>query len=235
MPANSPTSLPSPLRYLQSFVRTLAKLPPDQLNEDIDCSRLETALRKRIRGLKLDAAAAELEKDRALLETWLNTQEPPTHPASWILGFLSYPDLATQLSRPAEPPPRGPQVTFDAPDDWKVKAEPFGLVFKRGKLIGTIMVIDESTFETIQLQQESIAVSPHLQASHETIDIRYGGASGKKYVFNQATTVPWKRVDYLLNVPVGFVCVTLFDSFGADFDEEPFESRLHTLRLTAPA
>ena len=40
------TPLPDALRYLQPFVNSLAKLPREALNEDIDASRLESALRE---------------------------------------------------------------------------------------------------------------------------------------------------------------------------------------------
>jgi hypothetical protein len=57
------TPLPEPLQYLQPFVRSLAKLPPDELNEDVDAFRLELALRKRLHGLDEDAAAEVLSSD----------------------------------------------------------------------------------------------------------------------------------------------------------------------------
>jgi len=53
-----PTPLPEPLRYLHPFLKSLTKLPPDQLNEDLDPTPLESALRNRLRGLDEDAAEA---------------------------------------------------------------------------------------------------------------------------------------------------------------------------------
>ena len=70
MPTKKPALLPEPLRYLQPFANALAKLQPDELNEDVDASRLEAALRKRIRDLDLEDAEARLEEDRELLEGW---------------------------------------------------------------------------------------------------------------------------------------------------------------------
>jgi len=46
-------------------------LPPEDLNEDVDPSQLETALRKHVRGLEERAAAAELTRVRELLAQWL--------------------------------------------------------------------------------------------------------------------------------------------------------------------
>jgi hypothetical protein len=60
MPTKKPAPLPEPLRYLQPFANALAKLPTEDLNVDVDASRLDAALRKRVRGLDEDAAAAQL-------------------------------------------------------------------------------------------------------------------------------------------------------------------------------
>jgi hypothetical protein len=124
-------SLPESLRYLQPFANLLAKLPREDLNEDLDASRLESALRKRVRGLDEQAAEALLTKDRDILDGWLKTE--PDHPAHWILGYLLCPDLAAGLTAPPEPPPRGPEMAFEAPKGWKVKAVPFGWISRRGK------------------------------------------------------------------------------------------------------
>lgn len=91
----------------------LAKLPPEELNEDVDASRLEAAAEKRVRGMDEEVADAELTKDRDLLEQWL--EDKPDHPAHWIRGFLLSPDLAAHVTQPPEPPPRGPEMIFEAP------------------------------------------------------------------------------------------------------------------------
>jgi len=232
MPTKKPALLPERLRYLQPFANALAKLPPDQLNEDVDASRLESTLRKRVRGLDEGAAEAELAKDRDALERWL--RDKPDHPAHWIRGFLLSPDLAAHLTQPAESPPRGPEMGFAAPDGWKVKVVPFRLDLKRGKLIGTIMAIDEFSFDLMQRQQEHWAAPPGLEATREVQAVRHGEVFGKKYVYRQVAPVPWKRVDYVLRVPGGFVSAML-DALGSDFDEAPFDDKLHTVRLSASA
>jgi hypothetical protein len=66
------------------------------------------------------------------------------------------------------------------------------------------------------------------------LEVSFGAIAGKKYSYTQTSPVPWKRITYLLSVPGGFVDAIL-DGGGPDFDETPFESRLHTLRLSAPA
>src|SRR4029077_20723924 len=115
--------------------------------------------------LDKEAAEAELAKDRDGLERWL--KEKPDHPAHWIHGFLLSPDLATHLTQPAETPPRGPEMSFIAPEGWKVKVVPFRLDLKKGKLVGTIMAIDEFSFDLMQRQREHWAAPPGLEATRE--------------------------------------------------------------------
>ena len=232
MPTKKPASLPELLQYLQPFANALAKLPPDDLNEDVDASRLEAALRKRVRGLDEETADAGLAKDRDLLEGWLT--DKPEHPAHWILGFLLSPDLATHLTQPAEIPPRSPEMLFEAPNGWKVKTVPFRLDLKAGKVIGSIMAIDKFTFELLQLQHEQAGKIPQpgVQASIEVSDVSFEQCSGKKYLRRMTTPAPWKQVDYVLRVPGGFVSIGLGTLTGAEFDESPLESKLNTLRLS---
>jgi hypothetical protein len=222
--------LPKALQYLEPFARSLSKLPPDELNEDVDGTELEAALRKRLGGLEEDVAAAELSRDRALLEHWLRTSASPDHPGYWILGWLSLPNLAELLNQPSESLPSAPVMSFDPPKGWKVTVVPFRLDLKKGKIIGTIEAIDEFWFEERQQDIEEWSAPSGLQATWETENFSSGHVVGKKYVFRQIGPA-WKRVDYVLKVPGGFVSAML-DGMGADFDEGPLESKLHTLRLS---
>jgi hypothetical protein len=229
--------LPAELRYLQPFLRALAKRPAEELDEDIDAADLEAALRKRLRGLDEHAADAELSKHRALLEKWLKTSASANHPVYWVLGFITLPGIGRKLVRPPEPPLRGPRMDFEPPMGWKVKSVPFRLDLKKGRVIGTIGAIDDFTFDLLQRQMEGWDARAHaqgLQASMESSDVTFGACAGKKYVYKQTGQVSWKRVDYLLRAPGGIVSVTL-DGGGTDFNESEFESKLCTLRLSSPS
>lgn len=95
--------LPDELRYLQPFVRWLGKHSLDDVNESIDASRLEKALRRRVRGLLIPEAQQRLDADRQTLQSWLESCAPEGHPAHWVLGFLTHPNLARELLQtPAE-------------------------------------------------------------------------------------------------------------------------------------
>lgn len=229
--------MPEPLRHLQPFVRDLAKLPAEQLNEDIDASRLDATIRIRLCGLDELAGGAVMAKDVALLDTWLKTMAPPDHPAHWVLGYLAAPGLVEQLARPPEPLPVGPKIEFVPPKGWKVKVVPFRLDLKKGKLIGSITAADEQALDTLQRQREVVVVWPGLEKVErclEVTDVSFGEVFGKKYLSLTSAPVAWKRVDYYLAVPGGFVTVFL-DAQGANFDELPFEAQAHTLRVVVPA
>lgn len=242
MPTKKPTPLPDSLRYLQPFASALARLPPEGLSEDVDASRLEAALRKRIRALDLEAAEARLAEDRDRLERWLEGK--PEHPAHWILGFILSPTLATDLAQPvgappsgsAEPMPHGPKIDFVPPEGWRVKVlAPCLLQLKKGKLSGSVMAIDENLFHQTQRDRETEwVVAPGVEATREIQVAQYGIVSGKKYVYRRISPDASKRVDYVLRVPGGFVMAGV-EAAGADVDETPFEAQLHTVRLSGSA
>jgi hypothetical protein len=247
MPRKAQAPLPDQLKYLRPFVRSLAKLPPEELNEDVDASRLEAALRRRLSGLDEDAADAALAEDRQLLETWLKNEASGDHPAYWVLGYLLSPDIAAHLTRPAEPPPRGPVMSFDAPEGWEVKIVPFRLDLKKGKVIGSIQAIDAVTLGHFRAAYEAPAppvgiAPPGIKASSQSLEVSFGPCAGTKYLRVCSAPVPgkqmddvWKQVDYLLSVPGGYVFVFLGTVTGVDFDETELESRLHTVTLSPPA
>jgi hypothetical protein len=245
MPTKKLAPMPDPLGYLQPFVNALARLPPDCLNEDVEPSRLEAALRKRIRGLDVENAEAQLAHDRERLKRWLENK--PEHPAHWILGFMQS-TLAKDIMQqaeplppgsteptPTEPAPHGPRIGFVPPNGWKVKLlAPYLLELKKGKLSGTIMAIDEALFHRTQRDRENWVVAPGVEATREVQDVQYGDASGKKYVYRRVSPDPSKRVDYVLVVPGGFAMAGI-EATGVDFDVVQFEAQLHTTRVSASA
>lgn len=224
-------SLPGALRYLLPLVEALRKSPPEpeEYDNDAMAAKLDRSLKKRLKGLDEDAAAKELSKDRRLLEQWLKTSPPQNRIWHYTLGLLAYPDLAELVLRPLKPLPRGPKMRFALPPGWKKKVVLFRLDLKKGKLIGTIQAIDESSFENLLSQQNSWTAPPPLKLTRDQQNVSFGDVSGKKYIFRDVTG---KRVDYVLRVPGGFVHAFLGTLEPAEFDEEPFEAKLNTLRLS---
>jgi hypothetical protein len=88
------------------------------------------------------------------------------------------------------------------------------------------------TFEIIPKQNELWVAPPRIQATRSKSDVSFGPCRGYKYVYVQAGNRNWKRVDYVLSVPGGFVIVWIGTESGEDFDESPIEDRLDTLSLT---
>jgi hypothetical protein len=225
--------LPDEIRYLQPFVRWLGKRSADRLNEDVDSSRLEKALRNRIRGLPIAEAQRQLDKDRSTLESWLKSFAPEGHPAHWVLGFLTHPGLARQLLKPRPEKPPEPVIHFEPPEGWNVRAIPFNLNLRKGKLRGFITAINESSFRNLQLPgTRSFASGEGRVEEH---DVVVGESKGKKYLRIQTSPVPLRQIDYVLAVPGGFVNIMLCHTEGRNFDELPFEAQLQTLRIHGAA
>src|SRR5262245_25725504 len=83
--------LPAELKYLQPFVTYLSRLPPEELDESVDSSKLDAALRKRIAGMSEDEADEALHGDWQILNDWLKGFDSSMHPAHWVWGYLSGP------------------------------------------------------------------------------------------------------------------------------------------------
>ena len=56
--------LPIELDYLEQTAQELTKIPEEELNEDVDANSLDTALRERVKGLKLRDAVSRLFLNR---------------------------------------------------------------------------------------------------------------------------------------------------------------------------
>jgi hypothetical protein len=225
----TPQLLPDELRYLQPFVRWLEKHSPDDVNESIDTSRLERALRKRVRGLPIADAQQRLDADRHTLASWLDACAPEGHPAHWVLGFLTHPGLARELQRSPAPERREPIIHFEPPAGWFARAIPFNVILRKGKLRAFITAIEEFSFLNLQLPGTRMFASGEGRVDEH--DVQFGEVTGKKYLRLQTAPVHSRQVDYVLAVPGGFARIMLCRTDGREFDEIPFEAQLSTLRM----
>jgi hypothetical protein len=237
--------LPESLQYLQPVLNFLAKLPREQLNEDVDQSRLERALRKRLRGLDERAAVEALSTDCQELKRWLKSTAGEDHPAYWLFGALSYlsnsPDVVPQFLHTTKPPPKEPKqptIQFDPPAGWTAKSDRSGITLKQGKLVVVIETIDELLFDACEKydreeppNQNRFQV-PGLPVSRHVSKFRSGDVSGMKHDYRMKPPASGKRIEYVLRVPGGYVSAWL-DASGADFDEVMFEAKLDTVRIAA--
>ena len=223
------TPLPKRLQYLKPFIRYLESLAPEDLNEDLDSTILEEALRKR---LSKGDPETTLDDDRRSLEEWLGSFDSEMHPAHWILGFILGLSPADLLEVDESHERNIPTIEMDAPTGWSVSNN--GAEFRKGELFAAIVPIDEFSFDALQHQMAASFTMPPPIVAHRTASpVTYGESTGYKYVYDQSAPKPWKQVDYLLKVPGGFVSIQVC-AMGADFDEQEFEDRLCTLSLEQP-
>lgn len=232
-----PADLPEKLKYLQPFVDSLSKLAPSDINEDIDPSLLEAAIRKRVEGLGEDAAVGLIANDRKILEQWLSAHsDADMHPAHWVLGYLSYFDFESEITPPSdlEIPSPFPKIHFDSPTGWKVQDTPGYLGLTKAKHLIAISTIDEIR-NTIEFLDKHVAPPGSLLAQSNCV-IDCATVHGKKYVSRRVITKPsrylksCKLITYALEVPGGCVKISVV-SPDPNFDEQILESRLKSLRL----
>jgi hypothetical protein len=228
-PLKTPRPFPDELRYLQPFVRWLGKQSAVALDESVDASRLERVLRKRVRGLPVVQAQQRLDADRDLLRSWLDACAPEGHPAHWVLGFLTHPDLARELLETPKAEPPQPTIHFEAPAGWQARAIPYNLNLRKGKLRAFITAINELSFHNLQVPGSRGFASG--QGCVEELDIQLGEVTGKKYVRRQTAPVQARQLEYVLAVPGGFASIMLCRVGGRELDELPFEAQLPTLRI----
>jgi hypothetical protein len=235
-------SLPDGLDYLRPALSELSALPAEELNEDVDLSGIEAALRERVKGLTIREVIELLKGDLVALKKLPKQSGNSQSAISFVIGVLSHRPghLARRLLAPIQTAEPEPIIIFEPPDGWS--AEPISptLQIRVGrKKMGAIMVIDESTVEVL-VHQNQIRDERELRVRNRNpfavpgewtkSPVRFGNAHGNKYLYTLAKPAPWKSVQYLLRVPGGAVDIVL-DANGKGFDESPFENKLHTLRI----
>jgi hypothetical protein len=222
-------ALPKQLRYMRPFLRYLESLPAEDLNEDVDPTILESALRKRLATGDPDKT---LDDDRRVLDEWLDSFDSQTHPAHWISGYilnLSPSDLQDVEERHES---QVPMIEIEPPTGWTVSDD--GSLLRKGELFAAIQPVDTATISVLQRQMAVAPIMPPpIVAQRIAEPVTFGAVTGNKYLYSQSLPRPWKQVDYLLEVPGGFVMVKVC-AMGAEFDEREVEDRLCTLSVRPP-
>lgn len=224
-------SVPDSLQFLKPFIRLLKSLPAEDLNEDVDTELLDELLRDRVAGMSAERADAEIYTIRDSVNAWIADSATENLCAEWLLGYLLYPDLGRELLRPPQPVEKGPRIRFNTPEGWTETRVPFRLDLTTGTLNASITVVDEFVYTLIPKQNEHWVAPPHVQAIRTESEVLLECCHGKKYVYVEQSAKNWKRVDYVLAVPGGFVTIWIGTDSGEDFDESPIEDRLDTLSL----
>jgi hypothetical protein len=92
-------------------------------------------------------------------------------------------------------------------------------------------VIDGFAYELLKHQFSHLPAPPApIERDLRHSPVQFGAAVGVRFTLVQVKPAPWKQVDYLLQVPGGFVSVRLC-AMGADLDEHELEAKLETLRV----
>src|SRR5262245_40879755 len=84
------TPLPAQLDYLDGVLQKLRALPKDEVDEDIDSTELESALRRRVSGLSIREARDRLSEDTKALKAWFKEASDSNGAGQWLIAFLSY-------------------------------------------------------------------------------------------------------------------------------------------------
>lgn len=224
-----PYLLPERLRYLEPVRKQLAALGDGNIHEETDLSVLRRVVRKRIKGLSRDESHTVLSEDAEELESWLSAPPQKSEPLHFVLPIL--PDAVEILFATTNqgPPERG-VITMELPDGAKMTQENGCWSVKWRRLyLGLYPSHEEDMRRTAGQFRDDAKRQPMIDGEGMSVtDVRLGNVVGIKRL--SARTYPkFKRLDYALEVPGGFV-VAVLDS-AKDFDESEFEKYFRTLRV----
>jgi hypothetical protein len=236
--------LPDSLRYLEVALRRLSALPAQELNEDVDVTELESALRERVKGLSIREAQTRIAEDAKALRDWLKRAGDQNGSGAWVVSFLSYrPGALARSLLASHPKERKPTVhetiTFEVPEGWTAKPDETGpsLTLWKGETeMGTISSIKISSLGYYQRRLDATSAKPsHSEVSSKSW-VQFGECHGQKYSYARTAPIVFKSVRYILEVPGGAVeAVHGSEPDGSEFHEASFEEKLHTLRIVPVA
>jgi hypothetical protein len=210
--------------------KQLAAMDPDDIHEGTDLSMLRKVVRKRVKGLSEEQARDVLHQDAAELERWLAT--PGLRDARLFFVLPILPDAVEVLltEHPQEPPERG-EVSMKLPDGTKVMKENgcWSVKWQRLLLCLAPSHCEEMHREAGRFKDEAKS-HPMVGGSGMSVtDVQFDQVSGIKCITKVASP-RFKRLEYALEVPGGYVMATLATRAG-DFDESDIERYFNTLRV----
>lgn len=236
-----PAPLPKQLGYLESVLQMLHTLPADGVNEDIDTTTLESALRVRVSGLSIREAQDRLSEDRKALKAWFKEAGDPNGSGQWLLAFLGYMPGAMVRSLLAPPAAERPKpasrgsIVIEPPEGWLAKLDNDSSslsLWKDGQQVGGIGIIKSTSLGLYRRRYDAMSQSVSPSESWTKSVVQLGECRGVKYSYSSSAPVVLKSVRYLLEVPGGVVEACYGSNPGGeDFDEVAFEDKLRTLRV----
>lgn len=244
--------LPERLGYLQPFREFLAKLPKDQAS-DADPTLLEELVYEQIKGKTKEEAKEKLNADLEELEKYLSAPRRRNNRLHFVRGYIliAVEDPQELLKPPEKPKPIKERLVMELPPKAKSKVDEYSLTvkwngkriyvlrsnmddeFTRKHILAELAHPDASEYERFTLMNEpSLAetVPPTArQIRRQSVSIDFGKVTGHKYISFGEAPATWKRVDYTLQIPGGYVSAVIQES--SLFNEAEWDSYLATLRF----
>ena len=222
-------NLPPDLAYLSPVIAQLESVAPEDLHEDNDkaINLIESALRGRVRGLPRREADGLLESDRRAFGAWLEIYGDRAESAYFIEGLLL--GLGAEFLQAPRPElsPATLHVFMESPPGYDLGPSDGSLLLERDGFTAVVMPIDTSLINPRRLMGAIPADFAGAGAMVDS-DVEFGPVRGTKRLHTIAPPDEFKSATYVLEVPGGWVQVTLQ---GACLDETVFESQFQTLRV----
>lgn len=236
-----PNSLPVQLAYLDTVIEKLRALPADEVNEDIDSTELESALRGRVSGLSIREAQERLSEDRKALKAWLKEKGDPNGSGRWLIAFLGCMPgamvralLAPSEAEKPKPASRG-KIVVELPVGWLAKPDDSTSslsLWRDGQQVGGIGIIKTTSLGFYRRRFDLMTQSTSPFESSSKSAVHLGDCRGDKYSYSRSGPVVFKTVRYVLEVPGGAVEAYHGSSPGGqNFDEVAFEDALKSVRV----
>jgi hypothetical protein len=244
-------TLPERLQYLRPFQEYLATLPAAEVGESTDSTVLEKLLRKRIKGMSSKEAKDQLTADLEELEKHPARRRDVR--LGFILGYLLIAaEMPDELLKPQVKPKKiVERLTMELPPGAKSSVDEYSLTvkwkrqtfhalvcnmedeFSREWTLAKLAHPNASEYELLNLVGNpgaaGIALPKVTPIRPQAIDVSLGKVDGHKRVdFSNAPFV-WKKVEYLLRIPGGYVTVCI--QAGHLFDDSEWDSYLATLHF----
>ncbi|HXB59782.1 MAG TPA: hypothetical protein VNU95_09465 [Candidatus Acidoferrales bacterium] len=250
-----PETLPERLQYLQPYREFLGKLRKSEVGDGTDTTLLEELIYEQIHGKTVEEAKEKLSADLEELEKYLSVPVRRNDRLHFVLGYflIAAEDPAELLKRPEKPKPVEEKLVMDLPPKTKPetsegwpslnvewKEESFYAHkcrmdddFQAKKVMVEFNNPNATAYEHFILRGEPGMAEMIPKAAREkrrqSISVDLGEVKGHKYVSTGAAPATWQRVDFLLQVPGGYVQGTIQASVL--FDESKWDPYLKTLRL----
>lgn len=254
-------ALPERLQYLQPYREFLAKLPKSQIGDTTDTTLLEQLIYEQIKERTVEEAKEKIEADLKELEDYLSDAKRRNDRLHFVLGYflIAAEDPAELLKPPEKPKPKplDERLIMDLPPKTRPKTDEewpgLSVKWQQERFYAQKCRMDDdyqakkvrvefdnpnaSAYELFILRGEPGLAEMVPKAAREirrqSISIDLGEVKGHKYVSTGAAPAAWKRVDFLLQIPGGYVSGSIQASVL--FDESKWDPYLKTLRLEKAA